>query len=423
MDIQILLTITFLIGYAGIALESYVKLNKAAVALATGVLCWTVVVVFGHEPAEAFLELEHHLSQISSILFFLLGAMTIVELVDMHRGFDVVTRRIAHYDGSKLLWLIGLLTFFLSAVLDNLTTTIVLVSLLSKIIAEHRIRLLYVSLVVIAANAGGAWSPIGDVTTTMLWIKGQITTVPIMTNLFLPSLACLIVPVLILQYKLRSVPSVVNKNKSADDGSKGNVTMLILGVAALLFVPIFKSLTGLPPFVAILLGLSVIWMYSDHHKEKDEKKFRHTISDALQKIDVPTILFFLGILLAVSALEFGGLLKAASEVLAETFSDHRIIVVLIGLISAIVDNVPLVAAAQGLYSLDVYPADHDFWTLLAFCAGTGGSILIIGSAAGVAAMGKEKIDFMWYLKTISLVAMAGYFAGIAVYLIQHSLMS
>lgn len=421
MDLQILLSITFLIGYAGIALESYIKLNKAAVALATGVLCWTVIVISGHEPSEAFLELEHHLSQISSILFFLLGAMTIVELVDMHRGFDVVTRRIAHYDGSKLLWLIGLLTFFLSAVLDNLTTTIVLISLLSKIIADHRIRLLYVSLVVIAANAGGAWSPIGDVTTTMLWIKGQITTAPIITSLFLPSLACLIVPILLLQFKLRNVPSVVKKEHSINDGTTGNVTILILGVAALLFVPVFKSLTGLPPYVAILLGLSVIWMYSDHHKEKDEKKFKHTISDALQKIDTPTILFFLGILMSVSSLEYGGLLTAASEKLAETFSNHRVIVVLIGIISAIVDNVPLVAAAQGMYSLEMYPADHDFWTLLAFCAGTGGSILIIGSAAGVAAMGKEKIDFMWYVKTISWVAAAGYFAGIAVYLIQHSL--
>lgn len=321
------------------------------------------------------------------------------------------------------LWLIGFLTFFLSSVLDNLTTTIVMVSLLRKIIPDHQLRLSYVSLVVIAANAGGAWTPIGDVTTTMLWIKGQITTLPVISHLFFPSMACLIVPLAWFHWKMK--PKVLSMQGSVVAGTEqttGNTTVLVMGLSALLFVPVFKSLTGLPPYIAMLFGMSVLWVYTDYLSEKNAQLKVHTISDALQKIDVPTVLFFLGILLSVASLEYIGLLSSLATQLSQAVSNQYIIVVLIGIISAIVDNVPLVAAAQGMYSMQLYPADHDFWMMLAYCAGTGGSILIIGSAAGVAAMGKEKIDFLWYMKQISFVALLGYFAGIAVYLLQHSLL-
>jgi Na+/H+ antiporter NhaD/arsenite permease-like protein len=420
MDITILLSIIFLCGYACIALESYVKVNKAAVALITGVLCWTAIVVFGQDHNEVHSELSHHLSEISSILFFLLGAMTIVELIDLHRGFDVITNRLQNTSGIRLLWLTGFLTFFLSSVLDNLTTTIVMVSLLRKIIPDHKLRLSYVSLVVIAANAGGAWTPIGDVTTTMLWIKGQITTLPVMGHLFLPSMACLLVPLVWFHLKMKpAMASTETKLSMAPEPGSGNATVLILGLGALLFVPVFKSLTGLPPYIAMLFGMSVIWVYTDFLSEKNELKKVHTISDALQKIDIPTVLFFLGILLSVASLEYIGLLSALAVKLNDAVSNQNIIVILIGIVSAIVDNVPLVAAAQGMYSMDLYPPDHTFWMMLAYCAGTGGSILIIGSAAGVAAMGKEKIDFIWYMKNISFVALLGYFAGIAVYMLQQ----
>lgn len=421
MDITILLSIIFLCGYACIALESYVKVNKAACAIITGVLCWTAIVVFGHDNGEVNAELSHHLSEISSILFFLLGAMTIVELIDLHRGFDVITNRLQNTGGLKLLWLTGFLTFFLSSVLDNLTTTIVMVSLLRKIIPDHKLRLSYVSLVVIAANAGGAWTPIGDVTTTMLWIKGQITTVPVMGHLFFPSLACLIVPLVWFHLRMKPAAQTSNQTLEAKETTSGNATVLILGLSALLFVPVFKSLTGLPPYIAMLFGMAVIWVYTDYLSERNAHLKVHTISDALQKIDVPTVLFFLGILLSVASLQQIGLLSSLATKLSAAVSNEYIIVVLIGLVSAIVDNVPLVAAAQGMYSMDLYPADHSFWMMLAYCAGTGGSILIIGSAAGVAAMGKEKIDFIWYLKNISFVALLGYFAGIAVYLLQQSI--
>lgn len=422
MDITILLSVIFLCGYTCIALESYVKVNKAAIAIITGVLCWTAIVMIGQDHGEVYPELSHHLSEISSILFFLLGAMTIVELIDLHRGFDVITNRLQNTGGLKLLWLTGFLTFFLSSVLDNLTTTIVMVSLLRKIIPDHKLRLSYVSLVVIAANAGGAWTPIGDVTTTMLWIKGQITTLPVMAHLFLPSMACLLVPLVWFHFKMKpAIAAAESKLSVAPEPGSGNATVLMLGLGALLFVPVFKSLTGLPPYIAMLFGMSVIWVYTDFLSEKNAEKKVHTISDALQKIDIPTVLFFLGILLSVASLQYIGLLSSLAVKLNEAVSNQNIIVILIGIVSAIVDNVPLVAAAQGMYTMDLFPPDHTFWMMLAYCAGTGGSILIIGSAAGVAAMGKEKIDFIWYMKNISIVALLGYFAGIAVYLLQLSL--
>jgi Na+/H+ antiporter NhaD/arsenite permease-like protein len=414
----------FVIGYIAIATEHSIKINKTASALLTGVLCWTVYILFAPDRNIVEVELIEHLGELSGILFFLMGAMTIVELVDAHDGFDIITSKINQTDKRKLLWIIGFITFFLSSVLDNLTTTIVIVSLLRKLIHDEKDRLFFAGIVVIAANAGGAFSAIGDVTTTMLWIGNQITALNIMLKVFLPSLFCLGVPLIFLSFKLKGKinrPELKSSGKSHILSQSHQLTVLIAGISALVFVPVFKTVTHLPPFMGMLFGLGVLWVMVEilHKGKEDEHKTKYSVVQALRKIDVPSILFFLGILVAIAALQSIGSLVELATWLDNNLKNENVIVIAIGLLSAVIDNVPLVAAAQGMYDFTQFPTDHSFWLFLAYCAGTGGSVLIIGSAAGVAAMGMEKISFFWYLKKISFLALLGYFAGIAVYILQQ----
>jgi Na+/H+ antiporter NhaD/arsenite permease-like protein len=366
--------------------------------------------------------LSHHLSSIAEILFFLLGAMTIVELIDAHKGFKIITDQISSKKSVTLLWTIGLLAFFLSSVLDNLTTAIVMVSLLRKIVSDTDQRKFFAGIVIIAANAGGAWSPIGDVTTTMLWIGGQITPLHIMRSLFIPSLVSLVIPLIYLSYKMRGQVidnQTIEENDFIETSTKERNTMFFVGLGTLLFVPIFKTITHLPPYLGMMLGLGIVWVVGEilHSKKDEEDRQPFTASHALSRIDSSSILFFLGILLAIGCLESTGLLQSLAISMSNIVGNQDLIILLIGLASAIVDNVPLVAATMGMYDLRSFPTDHRIWEFLAYCAGTGGSILIIGSAAGVAIMGMEKIDFLWYLKRISLLALLGYFAGAGIYLL------
>jgi Na+/H+ antiporter NhaD/arsenite permease-like protein len=415
-----LIPILFVIGYLAIAFEHPLHINKTATALITGVLCWTLYALSGTvDPHHILEQLGHHLESVSEILFFLLGAMTIVELVDAHHGFNIITDRINTRNSVVLMWIVAFVSFFLSAALDNLTTSIVMVSLLRKLLPKGQKRLLMASVVIIAANAGGAWSPIGDVTTTMLWIGGQISASHIITGIFIPSLVSLLIPLGIFSYQLRNdkdLPAIPHSTHATPDGSK---IMFFLGIGSLLFVPIFKTVTHLPPYMGVLLGLSIVWIASELiHKDKDEEaKKPFTAGFALSKIDSSSILFFLGILMAIGSLESLGMLETLAKWMDQKIGNMEIIVTAIGLASSIIDNVPLVAASMGMYSLEVYPMDHKLWEMMAFCAGTGGSILIIGSAAGVAVMGMEKIDFIWYLKRISLVTLIGYLAGTITYLL------
>ena len=416
-----LITFIFIIGYAAIAFEHQLKINKTASALLVGTLCWTFY-VFDNQGITLIQEqLSHHLSGIAEILFFLLGAMTIVELVDAHQGFKIITDQISSKKSVTLLWTIGLIAFFLSAILDNLTTSIVMVSLLRKIITNAEQRKFFAGIVIIAANAGGAWSPIGDVTTTMLWIGGQISAINIMKQLFLPSFVSLAIPLAYLSFKMKG--QIIDNQSISEDNftettSKERNIMFFVGLGTLLFVPIFKTITHLPPYMGMMLGLGIVWVVGEilHNTKDEEERKPFTASYALSRIDSSSILFFLGILLAISCLESSNLLHDLAESMNKNIGNQDVIVLLIGLASAIVDNVPLVAATMGMYDLSEFPTDHKIWEFLAYCAGTGGSILIIGSAAGVAVMGMEKIDFMWYLKRISLLALLGYFAGAAVYL-------
>lgn len=411
--------ITFILGYLAITLEHKIRVDKAASALVSGVLCWVIYITNQPDKHAVTHQLMEHLGEIAGILFFLLSAMTIVELIDAHDGFQIITERIRTQNAVKLLWIIAILTFFLSAVLDNLTTTIVIVSLLRKIIADREQRLFFAGITVVAANAGGAWSPLGDVTTTMLWIGGQITPVNVITKLFFPSLICLLVPLIFVSRQLKgNILPPVQATETLTSTPFNRKLVFVLGLGVLLFVPVFKTLTHLPPFMAILLGLGVVWIITEmvnSEKDTEDKDFL-TVVYALRKIDTPSILFFLWILISISALESTGLLKAAAVWLTQNIGNESIIVLSIGLLSAVVDNVPLVAASQGMYDLTQYPPDHFFWIFIAYCTGTGGSILIIGSAAGVAAMGMERIDFFWYLKRISLLALMGYFAGALVFI-------
>lgn len=419
--------VLFVVGYLAIALEHPIKINKTASALLTGVLCWTVYAIFSNDVTLVGTQLNHHLSQISQILFFLLGAMTIVELVDAYQGFSLVTDRISTKNPVKLLWLICWVTFFLSSILDNLTTAIVMVSLIRKLIPARDMRMFFAGMIIIAANAGGAWTPIGDVTTTMLWIGGQISTVNIMKTLFIPSVVCMLVPLLYLTFTLKGTlgdsPAPENMNNGHEKVRGGSI-MLFLGVSALIFVPVFKTVTHLPPYLGMLLGLGVLWVVSEMINPHADEALRkpYTAAGALQRIDTSSVLFFLGILLAVAALESTEILHHFAVWLDQTVGSQSLIVTLIGLLSAIIDNVPLVAASMGMYSLETYPMDHFIWEYLAYCAGTGGSILIIGSAAGVAVMGMEKIDFIWYMKRISVIAMLGYFSGCGAYLLIFKLL-
>jgi Na+/H+ antiporter NhaD/arsenite permease-like protein len=413
-----IISILFILGYILIALEHAVGVNKAATALVTGIICWSV---FSLSSGNALIndQLAHHLGDIASILFFLLGAMVIVELIDANDGFNFIISRITTKSRRKLVWVLGLLAFFLSAVLDNLTTTIVMVSLVRKLITSKEDRIYFVGLIVIAANAGGAWSPIGDVTTTMLWMGGQVTTMNIILETFLPSLICFLVPAFIIAARMKgNVEPIPEKEEDLAPPRERKIFFLV-GVMCLLAVPVFKIVTGLPPYMGILLGLGVMWIVSESvHSDKNEReKDEVSVNHALKVIDTPSILFFLGILLSVAALQSTGILANVARGLDRSIGDINIISILTGFLSAVVDNVPLVAAAQGMYGLEQYPTDHHFWEFLAYCAGTGGSMLIIGSAAGVAAMGMEKIRFFDYLKKIGWLALLGYLAGAGVFIV------
>lgn len=413
----------FVLGYAAIAMEHTIKLNKAASALITGVLCWVVYIVSVQDKHLINEQLTEHLGELSGILFFLLSAMTIVELIDSHDGFNIITDRITQTNKKSLIWTVGFITFFLSAILDNLTTTIVMISLLRKLIKDEKDRLFFVGTVVIAANAGGAWSPIGDVTTTMLWIGGQISAFKIITKLILPSLFCLIVPLIFISFKLKGKverTENVNNTQKISLPEKEQKIVLFSGISVLILVPIFKTLTNLPPYMGILFGLGVLWIITEvlHRSKDEENKHNLTVVHALRKIDTSTILFFLGILIAIAAMQSTGILTRLANLMAESIGNISTIVISIGLLSSVVDNVPLVAATQGMYDLAQYPTDHFFWEFLAYCAGTGGSALIIGSAAGVVAMGMEKITFFWYLKKLSWLALIGFFSGAIIYIIQ-----
>ncbi len=447
---EILILLTFVIGYGLIAFEHSVSIDKAATALVMGTVCWGLFVLGQHSPPEHLMEeyqvfsvshqhldnilghffehrLLHHLEEIASILFFLLGAMTIVELVDKYQGFSLVTNRIKTVYKVKLLWVICILSFFFSAALDNLTTSIVMISLLRKLIADKKTRWFFAGFVVIAANAGGAWSPIGDVTTTMLWIGGQITTLPTVTTLFLPSLVALIVPLTIASFLLKGSTSRPERNQISQRESpvaeRDKKLIFGLGVAGLLFVPVFKTATHLPPFMGMMLSLGLLWTITEllNKRRNHANKKEFSVVAVLQKIDTASVLFFLGILLAVAALSEVGHLVTASNFLRNKIGNVYGINLAIGLLSAIVDNVPLVAASMQMYEVtpsvstlewdQLFVKDGIFWQFLAYCAGTGGSALIIGSASGVAVMGLEKIDFFWYLKNISFYAIIGFFAG------------
>ena len=467
---EILLIIIFIIGYLAIALEHPIKIDKAASALVMGGIIWGALALgiddlvtkeFLSEFYEKFktkfnslkeigvyssdeyakpikflkYELSHHLVDIGEILFFLLAAMTIVELVDSHQGFSIITDKITTKRKVPLMWILCVISFFFSAVLDNLTTSIVMAALISKMIKDKKDLWMFAGMIIISANAGGAWSPMGDVTTIMLWVGGQVTAWNIIYSIFIPSLVCMIVPLLYISFKLKgSIESPDLKNLNSEISSVNTYErnlIFYMGVLGLLFVPIFKITTGLPPYVGMLLSLGVLWVTTEIlHRDKNYEQRRHlSVIGVLKKVDTPTIFFFLGILLAVAGLQSAGQLDIVAKYLENTFSGENkiyIINVLIGLMSALVDNVPLVAGAMGMYEIGpiqdgilAYPQDHKFWQFLAYCAGTGGSVLIIGSAAGVAVMGILKIDFMWYLKRISFLALIGYVAGAITYIIMQ----
>jgi Na+/H+ antiporter NhaD/arsenite permease-like protein len=413
--------LTFIIGYIAISLEHPIGINKAATAVLTGVLCWTLFILQVENPETGVESLIHHLGEISSILFFLLGAMTIVELIDCHEGFKLITQRIQTRNKVKLLWIISILTFFLSAILDNLTTAIVMTSLVCKILDDQNDRLYFTSMVIIAANAGGAFSPLGDVTTTMLWIGNQISAGNIIIKLFFPSIVVCLIPLLLVSRRFTNQTLPMQPHQPSIQHPGDSKLVLILSILLLLFVPVFKLVTHLPPFMGILFALGVLWIVTSymHRNKQQEHKTHLSVVHALQKIDSPSILFFLGILLAVAGLESFGLLSELADKLSSAIRNEQLIVVTLGVISAIVDNVPLVAAAQGMYSLADFPTDHSFWVLLALTTGTGGSMIIIGSAAGVAAMGIAKIEFMWYFRRIAWIAFLGFIAGVGAYIVQE----
>ena len=418
--------IIFVLGYLAIALEHPIKIDKAASALFIGGSCWALYAFSGVAVHHMNDHLSHHLVDIAEILFFLLGAMTIVELIDAHEGFSIITNKINTNKKVSLIWILSVISFFFSAALDNLTTAIVMSALLSKLINDKQDLWMFAGVIILSANAGGAWSPIGDITTIMLWIGGQVTAGNIITTLFIPSLVCMLVPLIYLSFKLKGEVNrpeeIENKNQNIQQTSLFERNLIFyLGVAGLLFVPIFKTTTHLPPYLGILLSLGFLWIVTEiiHKSKNPEQKSHLSVIGVLKKIDVATIFFFLGILLAVAALQSAGQLDIVASYLNKTFNgDIYVINIIIGLLSSIVDNVPLVAGAMGMYEVAEvgdFAIDGKFWEFLAYCAGTGGSVLIIGSAAGVAVMGILKIDFIWYIKNISFLALMGYFAGAATY--------
>ena len=429
----------FVVGYICIATESLLKINKAAIALLMCVFCWTLLMMapgsFYPDVAPDGLighiseVIEHHLGDAAGTLFFLMGAMTIVEIVDSNGGFNFVRDALKTRSKRKLMWRVAFMTFFLSAILDNLTTSIVMIMVLRKLVQSRSERLIYAALIVIAANSGGAFSPIGDVTTIMLWIKGVITTQGVLTEIFIPSLVSMVIPAFILQYSLKG------KFDKSQNLPKAEVTQFTkvqrdiifwLGVGGLVFVPIFKTLTHLPPFMGILLVLGILWTVTEifHHNTSEDDTMAKRVSDLLSRIDLSTIMFFLGILMAVAVLQEIGVLTRLGEGLNEAFNgNHYLVTGIIGVLSSIVDNVPLVAGCMGMYPVQPtgdMAVDGIFWQLLAYCAGVGGSMLIIGSAAGVVVMGLEKITFGWYMKKITWIAFVGYLAGILVYWLERT---
>ena len=425
-----LMIIVFVLGYMAIALEHSIKVDKAASALIIGGLGWALYAFSGVDAHHINEHLSHHLVDIAEILFFLLGAMTIVELIDAHEGFSIITDKITTNKRVALLWILSIITFFFSAALDNLTTAIVMAALLTKLIKDKEDLWMFAGMVILSANAGGAWSPIGDITTIMLWIGGQVTAANIITSVFLPSVVCAIVPLIYLTFRLKGditrPVNVESKEHYTDPTTPFERNLIFyMGVAGLLFVPVFKTVTHLPPYVGMLLSLGVLWLVTEilHRSKNHEQKSALSVIGVLKKVDVPTIFFFLGILLAVASLQSAGQLDIVATFLDKTFNgDIYIINIIIGLLSSIVDNVPLVAGAMGMYEIAPmgdFAVDGKFWEFLAYCAGTGGSVLIIGSAAGVAVMGILKIDFIWYMKNISLLALMGYLAGAATYIFMQ----
>ena len=419
-----LMIIIFIVGYAMIALEHPLKINKSATALLLAAVIWAVYALMG--PGFDHESLIGHLGETAEILFFLLGAMTIVEIVDRHDGFSIITDRITTTNKRKLLWIVSILTFFMSSVLDNLTTAIVICALLRKLIQDQKTRWFFCGMVILAANAGGAWSPIGDVTTIMLWIKGNITAGMIILETFLPALISLLVPVAAISLSMKGN---VERPKQNDEAAVSNISkkqskiILCMGIGLLLFVPVFKTITHLPPYLGILLGLGILWVTTEiMHKNKPEMYSRLNVTSIIQRVDTPSVLFFLGILMAVSCLNEAGHLRLLSESL-DKLGNVYVINLIIGFLSSVIDNVPLVAAAMGMYPIEAvghFAVDGAFWEGLAYCAGTGGSLLIIGSAAGVAVMGMEKIDFIWYLKKITLWALLGYLAGAGMFYLMSA---
>jgi len=433
--LTLVIVIVFIIGYACIALESVIKVNKAAIALLMFIACWTLFMIDPNaylilESGEDIIRkateiIEDHLGETSSTLFFLMGAMTIVELVDQNGGFDFVRTSLRTTNKRKLLWRIVFMTFFLSAILDNLTTSIVMIMVLHKLVAERSDRLIYASMVVIAANSGGAFSPIGDVTTIMLWNVGAVTSTGVITEIFVPSLVSMVIPAFILQYSLKGKLEMPENDGDAEEqelSKHERRTVFFMGVGGLIFVPIFKGLTGLPPFMGILLVLGLLWLVTEFfygRRKNEKKKFKKRVTRVLGSIDMATILFFLGILMAVSCLQETGVLTTTGQWLNDVSKgNHYLVTGSIGVISSIVDNVPLVAGCMGMYDIAAvgdFAVDGIFWQLLAYCAGVGGSMLIIGSAAGVVVMGLERITFGWYLKKITWIAFVGYLTGIICY--------
>lgn len=455
----LLMVLIFVLGYIMIAFEHPLKIDKAAPALLIGVLGWTAYVIGAdeiltnstkfleymthnpHSDKSHFIvhELAHYLTHHAEIIFFLIGAMTIVELIDAHEGFAVITDKIKTKNKVKLLWILSILTFFFSAALDNLTTSIVMVSLLRKLIADKKERWFFAGIVIVAANAGGAWSPIGDVTTTMLWIGEQISAQNIIVELIVPSLICILVPLIYLSFTQKGEVERPDNHKEVEHMINKTTPfernlIFFLGVILLLFVPVFKTLTHLPPYMGMMFGLGVLWIVTEiiHRNKNHEDKSELSVIGVLRKVDMVSVLFFLGILIAISSLQSAGHLTQLAQFLDENIGDIYLVNIVIGLLSAVVDNVPLVAASMGMYPvispetlatlsgenaayLQHFTQDGNFWEFLAYCAGTGGSALIIGSAAGVAVMGMEKIDFIWYLKKISFLAVMGYAAGAAYY--------
>ncbi|MCD8287658.1 MAG: sodium:proton antiporter NhaD [Porphyromonadaceae bacterium] len=458
----VVITVLFIIGYLLIALEHPLRIDKTATALLLGMVLWiiyaigaeTLVPAVNGEELQEFLakssaslqqeslahqclnfilsvKIVEHMGDISQTLFFLIGAMTIVELIDIHGGFSVITDHINTRKKRKLLCIVACIAFILSAILDNLTTTIVMVMLLRKLINDQHERWVYASMVVIAANTGGAWSPIGDITTIMLWVKGNVTTSALISFVLLPSIVAMAIPLLITSRKLIGDLPEGNRIVTGSDfiSPKEKKTIFFLGVCGLIFVPIFKSITHLPPFVGILFVLSILWIFTEilYNKKMLEKTEEHRVPQVISRIDMPSILFFLGILMAVAVLQSTGILASVAGWLDQEVHNVYLISIVLGVLSSIVDNVPLVAAAMGMYPISDpgtigymanFVQDGTFWEFLSYCAGVGGSMLIIGSAAGVVAMGLEKINFGWYLKHFSWIALLGYLAGAGVYVLE-----